>query len=101
MVLAFGSPFGLSGSVSMGVISSTSRQVREDDSVTYLQTDAPINPGNSGGPLVDTEGRVVGINTFILTQSGGSEGSGFAIPSDAGAKRVHWFCKDDTCIAAN
>jgi serine protease Do len=82
VVMAFGSPFGLAGSVSMGVISSTSRQVREDDSVTYLQTDAPINPGNSGGPLVDTEGRVVGINTFILTQSGGSEGLGFAIPSD-------------------
>jgi serine protease Do len=82
VVMAFGSPFGLAGSVSMGVISSTSRQVREDDSVTYLQTDAPINPGNSGGPLVDTEGRVIGINTFILTQSGGSEGLGFAIPSD-------------------
>jgi len=82
VVMAFGSPFGLAGSVSMGVISSTSRQVREDDSMAYLQTDAPINPGNSGGPLVDTEGRVIGINTFILTQSGGSEGLGFAIPSD-------------------
>jgi serine protease Do len=82
VVMAFGSPLGLAGSVSMGVISSTSRQVREDASITYLQTDAPINPGNSGGPLVDTEGRVIGINTFILTQSGGSEGLGFAIPSD-------------------
>ena len=82
VVMAFGSPFGLTGSVSMGVVSSTSRQVREDDSATYLQTDAPINPGNSGGPLVDTEGRVIGINTFILTQSGGSEGLGFAIPCD-------------------
>jgi serine protease Do len=82
VVMAFGSPFGLAGSVSMGVISSTTRQVREDDSMTYLQTDAPINPGNSGGPLVDTEGRVIGINTFIITQSGGSEGLGFAIPSD-------------------
>ena len=51
--------------------------------MVYVQTDAPINPGNSGGPLVDTEGRVVGINTFILTQSGGSEGIGFAIPSNA------------------
>jgi serine protease Do len=82
VVMAFGSPLGLAGSVSMGVVSSTSRQVHEDDSITYVQTDAPINPGNSGGPLVDTEGRVVGINTFILTQSGGSEGLGFAIPSD-------------------
>lgn len=50
--------------------------------MVYVQTDAPINPGNSGGPLVDAEGRVVGINTFILTQSGGSEGIGFAIPSN-------------------
>jgi len=50
--------------------------------MVYVQTDAPINPGNSGGPLVDTEGRVVGINTLILTQSGGSEGLGFAIPAN-------------------
>ncbi len=82
VVMAFGSPLGLAGSMSMGVVSSTARQVREEDSIAYLQTDAPINPGNSGGPLVDTDGRVVGINTFILTQSGGSEGLGFAIPSD-------------------
>ncbi len=82
VVMAFGSPLGLAGSVSMGVVSSIARQVHEDDSIAYLQTDAPINPGNSGGPLVDTDGRVVGINTFILTQSGGSEGLGFAIPSD-------------------
>ncbi len=82
VVMAFGSPLGLAGSVSMGVVSSTARLVHEDDSIAYLQTDAPINPGNSGGPLVDTNGQVVGINTFILTQSGGSEGLGFAIPSD-------------------
>jgi len=82
VVMAFGSPLGLAGSVSMGVVSSTARLVREDDSIAYLQTDAPINPGNSGGPLVDTNGQVVGITTFILTQSGGSEGLGFAIPSD-------------------
>jgi serine protease Do len=83
VVLAFGSPLGLEGSVSMGVVSATARQVREDDTTAYIQTDAPINPGNSGGPLVDTAGRVIGLNTFILTQSGGSEGLGFAIPSDA------------------
>jgi len=82
LVMAFGNPLGLEGSVSMGVISSTSRQIKEDSPIGYVQTDAPINPGNSGGPLVDTEGRVVGINTFILSQSGGSEGIGFAIPSD-------------------
>jgi serine protease Do len=79
--MAFGNPLGLEGSVSMGIVSSTARQIKTDDPMTYVQTDAPINPGNSGGPLVDTEGRVMGINTFIFTQSGGSEGIGFAIPS--------------------
>jgi serine protease Do len=81
LVMAFGNPLGLEGSVSMGIVSSTARQIKTDDPMTYVQTDAPINPGNSGGPLVDTEGRVMGINTFIFTQSGGSEGIGFAIPS--------------------
>jgi len=66
----------------MGIVSSTSRQIRADDSIAYIQTDAPINPGNSGGPLVDDGGRLVGVNTFILSQSGGSEGIGFAIPSN-------------------
>jgi serine protease Do len=81
VVLALGNPLGLDNSVSMGVVSAVSRHVKPDDPMVYIQTDAPINPGNSGGPLVDAEGRVVGINTFILTQSGGSEGIGFAIPS--------------------
>jgi serine protease Do len=81
LVMAFGNPLGLEGSVSMGIVSSTGRQIKTDDPMTYIQTDAPINPGNSGGPLVDIEGRVMGINTFIFTQSGGSEGIGFAIPS--------------------
>jgi serine protease Do len=65
----------------MGVVSAVSRQVKSEDPMVYIQTDAPINPGNSGGPLIDTDGNVVGLNTFILTQSGGSEGIGFAIPS--------------------
>jgi serine protease Do len=82
LVMAFGNPLGLEGSVSMGVVSSTARQIRPDDPMIYIQTDAPINPGNSGGPLIDAEGRVMGINTFILSQSGGSEGIGFAIPSN-------------------
>ncbi len=81
VVFAFGSPQGLENSVTMGVVSATARQVSEDNPTTYVQTDAPINPGNSGGPLVDVDGRVVGINTFILSESGGSEGLGFAIPS--------------------
>lgn len=82
LVMAFGNPFGLEGSASTGVVSSTSRQLKDDDPLAYIQTDAPINPGNSGGPLVDMEGRVVGINTMIYTRSGGSEGIGFALPSN-------------------
>ena len=82
LVLAFGNPLGLANSVTMGVVSSMARQIKPDDPMIYIQTDAPINPGNSGGPLLDADGRVVGINTFILTQSGGSEGIGFAIPSN-------------------
>jgi serine protease Do len=81
MVLAVGSPEGLQSSVTMGVISAVARQADPTKSLNYVQTDAPINPGNSGGPLVDMSGRVVGINTFILSQSGGSEGLGFAIPA--------------------
>ncbi len=82
LVLALGSPLGLENSVSMGVVSSTARQLRPEDPMIYIQTDAPINPGNSGGPLVDTEGRVIGINTLLYSQSGGNEGIGFAAPSN-------------------
>src|SRR5579864_1170608 len=82
IVLAFGSPLGLENSVSMGVVSAVDRQLDPDSPLVFVQTDAAINPGNSGGPLVDTFGKVVGINTFILTKSGGSEGVGFAIPSN-------------------
>src|SRR5262249_50804719 len=80
IVIAVGTPMGLDGSVSFGVVSAVARQVKAEDRMVYIQTDAPINPGNSGGPLLDVEGRVVGINSFILTQSGGSEGIGFAAP---------------------
>jgi serine protease Do len=88
VVLALGNPLGLENSVSMGIVSAVARQLKPDDMMSYIQTDAPINPGNSGGPLVDIHGHVVGINTFILTQSGGSEGIGFAIPSNV-AKLVY------------
>jgi serine protease Do len=81
LVLAFGSPEGLEDSVSLGVISSVMRQPDPDKPTIYIQTDAAVNPGNSGGPLVDLDGNVVGINTFILSESGGSEGLNFAIPS--------------------
>jgi serine protease Do len=82
LVLAVGSPFGLQNSVSLGVVSSPSRALDDSNPMVYIQTDASINPGNSGGALVDAEGLLVGINSFILTQSGGSEGLGFAIPSN-------------------
>lgn len=82
IVLAFGSPLGLDNSVTMGVVSAVARQLRNEDRMIYIQTDASINPGNSGGPLVNTAGQVVGINTSILSQSGGSEGLGFAAPSN-------------------
>jgi len=82
IVLAFGSPLGLENSVSMGVVSAVDRQLNADSPLAYIQTDAAINPGNSGGPLVDTAGKVVGVNAFIFTKSGGNEGVGFAIPSN-------------------
>jgi len=82
LVLAIGSPMGLGGSVSMGVVSALGRQRGPEDPMVYIQTDAPINPGHSGGALVDTDGELVGINTFILSHSGGSEGIGFAAPSN-------------------
>jgi serine protease Do len=81
LVFAFGSLDGLRNSVTMGMVSAVARQTEPDDPVVYIQTDAAINPGNSGGPLVDVEGELVGINTFIRTTSGGSEGLGFALPS--------------------
>ena len=80
-MFAFGSPDGLRNSVTMGMVSSVARQINDDSPLVYVQTDASINPGNSGGPLVDAAGEVVGINTFIQSVSGGSEGLGFALPS--------------------
>jgi serine protease Do len=82
IVLAFGSPLGLNSSVTLGVVSAVARQLTPEDPMIYIQTDAPINPGNSGGALVDTEGRLVGVNTLIYSQSGGNEGIGFAAPSN-------------------
>ena len=81
LVFAIGSPEGLQNSLTMGVVSAVARQADPTKALTYIQTDAPINPGNSGGPLVDMDGTVLGINTFILSEGGGSEGLGFAIPA--------------------
>jgi serine protease Do len=80
-VFAFGSPVGLRNTITHGLISAVARQVDPDSPLIYVQTDAPINPGNSGGPLVNIRGEVVGVNTFIVSQAGGSDGLGFAIPS--------------------
>jgi serine protease Do len=80
-VFAFGSPQGLRNTLTHGVVSAVARQTDPDSPMIYIQTDAPINPGNSGGPLVNVNGEVVGVNAFILSQSGGNEGLGFAIPS--------------------
>ena len=81
-VLAIGNPFGVGQTVTSGIVSATGR-VLPNSSIfgDYIQTDAAINPGNSGGPLVNMRGEVIGINTFILTRSGGSQGVGFSIPS--------------------
>jgi len=81
MVFAFGSPNGLRNSLSHGLVSAVARQVDPDSPQIFVQTDAPINPGNSGGPLVNIRGELVGVNTFIMSESGGNEGLGFAIPS--------------------
>ena len=83
IVLAIGNPFGLGHSVSQGIISAFSRSVITNSPYDdFIQTDAAISPGNSGGALIDHQGRLLGINTMIYSQSGGSEGIGFAIPAD-------------------
>ncbi|WP_353072467.1 trypsin-like peptidase domain-containing protein [Tunturiibacter gelidoferens] len=79
-VIAIGSPQGLDHTITKGIISAVGRQPELDRPMVYVQTDAPINPGNSGGPLIDRDGNLIGINTFIYSTGGGSEGLGFAVP---------------------
>lgn len=89
-VLAIGNPFGYDRTLTTGIVSGLSRPVRTSGSLVIqgmIQTDASINPGNSGGPLLDSRGRMIGINTMIYTPSGGSVGIGFAVPVDT-ARRV-------------
>jgi serine protease Do len=93
LVFAVGSPLGLQNSVSMGVVSAPARAINNDNPILYIQTDASINPGNSGGALVDTNGAVIGLNTFIVSQSGGNEGIGFALPSNVVANVYHQLRK--------
>jgi serine protease Do len=86
-VVALGNPFGLGGTVTAGIVSALGRDIGDGPYDKFIQIDAPINEGNSGGPLFDQHGEVIGINTAILSPSGGSVGIGFAIPSDM-VKRV-------------
>ncbi|HJU30241.1 MAG TPA: Do family serine endopeptidase [Hyphomicrobiaceae bacterium] len=81
-VLAIGNPFGLGGSVTVGIISAKQRDINSGPYDDYLQTDAAINKGNSGGPLFGMDGKVIGVNTAIISPTGGSIGIGFAVPSD-------------------
>jgi S1-C subfamily serine protease len=90
-VLAIGSPFGLDYTLSTGVISGLSREIPGLSGLPIhgaIQTDAAINPGNSGGPLLDSAGRLIGVNTSILSPSGASAGIGFAVPVDTVARIV-------------
>ena len=83
LVLAIGNPFGVGQTVTSGIISALARsEMGKSDQQVFIQTDAAINPGNSGGALVDMSGKLIGINTMIFTQSGGSQGIGFAIPTN-------------------
>ena len=86
-VLAIGNPFGLGGSVSLGIVSARNRDINAGPYDDFIQTDAAINKGNSGGPLFNLQGEVVGINTAIFSPSGGSVGIGFSVPTNT-AKNV-------------
>jgi serine protease Do len=88
-VMAIGNPFGLGGSVTVGIISAKARNINSGPYDDYLQTDASINKGNSGGPLFNMDGEVVGVNTAIISPTGGSIGIGFAVPADTVAPVVH------------
>jgi len=93
-VIAIGNPFGLDNSVTAGIVSAKGRAIGAGPYDEFIQTDAPINPGNSGGPLLDEQGAVVGINTAIFSQSGGSIGIGFAVPINLAKRLVPQMQKD-------
>src|SRR5258708_6936229 len=93
-VLAVGAPFGLTGSVTAGIISAKGRNLRLNMYEDFLQTDAAINPGNSGGPLVNLEGKVIGINSAIKSRNGGFQGVGMAIASNMAENVMRQLLKD-------
>ncbi len=97
LVLAIGNPFGVGQTVTSGIISAQARSA--EDGRVFIQTDAAINPGNSGGALIDMTGRLIGINTMILSPSGGSNGIGFAIPADLARQAVESASKGSATIA--
>ena len=97
-VIAIGNPFGLKHTVSAGIVSAKGRSIGIAQYESLIQTDAAINPGNSGGPLVNLQGKVVGINTAILSQSGGYMGIGFAIPSNMAKSVVNTLKKGEEVV---
>jgi serine protease Do len=98
-VLAIGSPLGFDHSVTAGIVSATERNdVGIGEYESFIQTDAAINPGNSGGPLINLAGKVVGINTAIITQTGGYEGIGLAIPSSLARRVVEGLIKEGKVV---
>jgi len=98
VVLAIGNPFGVGQTVTSGIVSATGRGSLGLDYEDMIQTDAAINPGNSGGALVDAEGRLIGINTAILSQSGGNQGIGFAVPTNLARSVMEGLIKDGRVV---
>ena len=102
-MVAIGSPFGLAGTVTSGIVSALHRSIQSPNNYPIgdaIQTDAPINHGNSGGPLIDAEGHVIGVNSQIQSDSGGSDGVGFAIPSNTVASIVQQIVAGKTVAHA-
>src|SRR5262249_51570792 len=98
-VLAIGSPFAIDRTVTAGIVSATERDdLKINEYESFIQTDAAINPGNSGGPLIDLTGKVVGINAAIISQTGGYEGVGLAIPASMARRVVESLIKEGKVI---
>jgi len=97
LVFAIGTPEGLRNTVTMGVVSSLARQLDADNPMVYIQTDASLNPGNSGGPLVDIDGNVIGINTLMLSEGGGSEGLGLRFQQQLSTLTTETFAGPGMC----